>query len=36
MNPVLGCILLPIFAYWSIRDLKRATVKFVHNVRRKP
>lgn len=36
MNAKIGCILLPLFMYWSARDLARATVKFVRNVRRSP
>lgn len=33
MNPVLGCLLLPIFAYWSARDLARATARFIKHRR---
>ena len=33
MNPVLGSLLLPIFAYWSARDFARATVRFIKHRR---
>lgn len=33
MHPKLGCLLLPIFAYWSARDFAHATVRFIKHRR---